>query len=111
MHVRLFLDIGHVMTKIDWEEPTKIKMCMYCCLLGLKKMTTNERVKPATTGPVADTNKLKMLCFLFYFVFESEKIAIMSALQWYLKNDSIFPSLFFLYFFSIILAVHYCNIS
>ena len=60
-------------------------------------MTTYKRVKPATAGPVADTNKLKMLCFLFYFVLESEKIAIMSALQWYLKNDSIFPFLFFLF--------------
>ena len=32
MHVRLFSDIGHVMTKIDWEgimhiKPTKIIMC------------------------------------------------------------------------------------
>ena len=25
MRVRLFSDIGHVMTKIDWKEPTKIK--------------------------------------------------------------------------------------
>ena len=25
MRVRLFSNIGHVMTKIDWEEPTKIK--------------------------------------------------------------------------------------
>ena len=36
-------------------------------------MTTYERVKPATTGPVADTYlELKTLC-LFYFVLESEK--------------------------------------
>ena len=36
-------------------------------------MTMYERVKPATTGPVADTYlELKMLC-LFYFVLESEK--------------------------------------
>ena len=36
-------------------------------------MTTYERVKPVTAGPVADTYlELKMLC-LFYFVIESEK--------------------------------------
>ena len=56
-------------------------------MLGLKNITTYERVKPATAGPVADTYfDLKMLC-LFHFV-----------LQWYLKNDSIFP-LFILSFF------------
>ena len=60
------------------------------CLLGLKNMTTYERVKPATTGPVANINKLKMIC-LYYFVLESEKNAIMSGLQWYLKNYYIFP--------------------
>ena len=67
MRVRLFSDIGHVMTKIDWEEPTEIKMCMYTVC-----MTTYERVKPATAGPVANINKLKMIC-LFYFILESEK--------------------------------------
>ena len=62
--------------------------------------TTYERVKPVITRPVADTYlELKMLC-LFYFALESEKTAIMSGLQWYLKNDSIFP-LFFIYFISI----------
>ena len=35
-------------------------------------MTTYERVKPATAGPVANINKLKMIC-LFYSVSESEK--------------------------------------
>ena len=65
------------------------------CLLGLKTMTTYERVKPATAGPVANINKLKMIC-LFYFVLESEKIAIMSRLQWYLKNYSIFLLFFFI---------------
>ena len=35
MRVRLFSDIGHVMTKIDWEEPTKTKMCMYTVCWGL----------------------------------------------------------------------------
>ena len=60
-------------------------------------MMTYERVKPATAGPVTDTNlELKMLC-LFYFALESEKMAIMSGLQWYLKNDSILP-LFILFF-------------
>ena len=67
MCVRLFSDIGHVMTKIDWEEPTEIKMCMYTVC-----MTTYERVKPATAGPVANINKLKMIC-LFYFILKSEK--------------------------------------
>ena len=38
-----------------------------------------------------------MLC-LFYLALESEKMAIMSGLQWYLKNDSIFP-LFILFFY------------
>ena len=69
------------------------------CLLGLKNMTTYERVKPATAGPVANINKLKMIC-LFYFVLESEKIAIMLGLQWYLKNYAIFP-LFIFFFISI----------
>ena len=65
-------------------------------------MTTYEKVKPATAGPVADTYlELKMLC-LFYFALESEKMAIMSGLQWYLKNDSIFP-LFILVFFFILI--------
>ena len=61
-------------------------------------MTTYERVKPATAGPVADTYlELKMLC-LFYFALESEKMTIMPGLQWYLKYDSIFPLLYFFYF-------------
>ena len=64
------------------------------CLLGLKNMTTYERVKPATAGPVANINKLKMIC-LFYFVLDSEKIAIMSGLQWYLKTILFFSFLFF----------------
>ena len=46
---------------------------MYSTPLGLKNMTTYERVEPATAGPVADTySELKMLC-LFYFVLKSEK--------------------------------------
>ena len=60
-------------------------------------MTTYLRVKPATVGLVTDTYlELKMLC-LFYFVLESERIVIMSGLQWYLRKDSIFPFLFFLF--------------
>ena len=52
-------------------------------------MMTYERVTPATAGPVADTYlELKMLC-LFYFALESEKMAIKSGLQLYLKNDFI----------------------
>ena len=27
MRVRLFSDIGHVMIKIDWKEPTKKRAC------------------------------------------------------------------------------------
>ena len=62
-------------------------------------MTTYERVKPATEGPVAGTYlELKMLC-LFHFALESEKMTIMSGLQWYLKNDSIFHFLFFFLYF------------
>ena len=60
-------------------------------------MMTYEMVKPATVGLVADTYfELKMLC-LFYFALEGERMAIMSGLQWHLKNDSIFP-LFILFF-------------
>ena len=64
-------------------------------------MTTYERVKPANAGPVADTYlELKMHC-LFYFALEREKMAIMSGLQWCLKNDSIFHLfiLCFIFFF------------
>ena len=60
------------------------------CLLGLKNMTTYERVKPATAGPFANINKLKMIC-LFYFVLESEKkIAIMSGLFYFSPFYSFF---------------------
>ena len=61
-------------------------------------MMRYERVKPVTAGPVADTYlELKMIC-LFDFVLESEKIAIMSELQWYLKTI-LFCPLFILSFF------------
>ena len=36
MRVRLFSDIGHVMTKLDWEEPSEIKTCMFTVCWGLK---------------------------------------------------------------------------
>ena len=69
------------------------------CLLGLKNMTTYKRVKPATTGPVANINKLKMIC-LFYFVLKSEKrnshnvgTAVVPEKLFYF-----FPFLFFFYF-------------
>ena len=32
MRLRLFMDIGHDMTKIDWEEPTKLK---HACTLSV----------------------------------------------------------------------------
>ena len=50
VRVRLFLDIGHVMTKIDLEEPTKIKTCMYTVC-----WTTYERVfnlRPRDQSPI-----------------------------------------------------------
>ena len=95
MRVRLFSDIGHVMTKADENENVHV----HHCLLGLKHMTTYETVKPVTAGPVADTYlELKMLC-LFYFALETEKMAIISGLQWYLKNDSIFPLFIHVFFF------------
>ena len=54
-----------------------------------------------TAGPVADTYlELKMLC-LFYFALESEKMSIISGLQWYLKNDSNFPLFILAFFISI----------
>ena len=53
-------------------------------------MTTYNRVKSVTAGPVTDTYlELKMLC-LFYFVLEREKTGIMSGLQRCQKNNSIF---------------------
>ena len=54
MTVRLFSDISHIAINKDWEEPTKIKNVHVHCLLG-KHITTYERVKPATAGPVANT--------------------------------------------------------
>ena len=101
MRVRLFSDSGRVVAKIDWEEPTKIKMCMYTVdLLGLKHMTTYERVKPATAGPLVDTYlELTMLC-LFYFALESDKnghnvgTAVVPE-----KRFSFYPFLFCFFFF------------
>ena len=92
------MDIGYVMPKKDWEgictprgRKLKCSCTEACTLLGLKNMTTYKRVKSATVGPVTNTYlELTMLC-LFYFVLEREKIGTMSGLQWYLRNNSIFP--------------------
>ena len=66
-------------------------------------MTTYKRVKPATSVPVADTYlELKMPC-LFYFALKSEKNGHNAGLQWYLKNDSIFPLFILFYIFSILI--------
>ena len=43
MRVRLFSDIDHVRTKADENNNVHVH-----CLLGLKDMTTYERVKPLT---------------------------------------------------------------
>ena len=95
MPVRLFSDVGHVMTKTDGNFNLHVH-----CLLELKHIMTYERVKPATTGPVADTYiELKMLCF-FYFALESEKMAIMSGLQSYLNNNSMFPLFILVFYFN-----------
>ena len=66
-------------------------------------MTTYERVKPATAGPVADTYlELKMRC-LFYFALESEKndhnvrTAVVPEKRFYF---SLFYSLFYSIFIS-----------
>ena len=68
--------------------------------LSVGLMTTYGRVKPETAGPVTDTYlRLKIIC-LFYFVLESEKITIMSGLQWYLKTILFSPFLFFLFYFN-----------
>ena len=83
-------------------------MCMYTVdLLGLKHMTTHERVKPATAGPLADTYlELKMLC-LFYFALESDKnghnvgTAVVPE-----KRFSFYPFLFFFFFFISIPSVN-----
>ena len=42
-------------------KPTKIKTCKYNTLLGLKNITTYERVKPATAGPVRTENAMFIL--------------------------------------------------
>ena len=65
-------------------------------------MTTYERVKPATTGPVDNTYlELKMLC-LFHFALESEKnghnvgTAVVPEKRFYFS-----PFCFFFFFISI----------
>ena len=91
MHVRLFSDIAHVMTKADENKNVHVH-----CLLGLKHMTTYERVKPATATPVAE---LKMLC-LFYFALESEQNG---------HNVGTVMVLEKLFYFSLLILVFYFN--
>ena len=75
------------------KNRSKIKTCMFT--IGAKY-----DVVSATAGPVTDTYfELKMLC-LFYFVLKSENTGIISRLQWYMRNNSIFP-FYILSFFSI----------
>ena len=55
MRVRLFSDIGHVMPKIDWGgicTSSRQKLKRACCW---ENITTHERVKSVTAGPVTDT--------------------------------------------------------
>ena len=64
-------------------------------------MRLYELVKSATAGPVTNTFfELKMLC-LFYFVLKSENTGIISRLQWYMRNNSIFPFYIHSFFISI----------
>ena len=63
MRVRLFSVIGHVMTKIDWEEPTNFKTCMYTVFWGLK-YDDIRKGKTCDHGiPVADT-----YCFVYFIL-------------------------------------------
>ena len=55
-------------------------------------MTTYGRVKSATAGPLRTENAMFIL-----FCLRKCKKAIMSQLQWYLRNNSIFP-LYILFF-------------
>ena len=74
VRVRLFSDIGHVITKIDWEgicTSSGRKLKHACTLLGFKNMTMYDRVKPATAGP-ADLFRNENAVFIS-FVIESEK--------------------------------------
>ena len=62
-------------------------------------MTTYERVKPATAGPVADTYlELKILC-LFYFAIESEKNGHNVGTAVVLKKRFYFPLFYSCFFF------------
>ena len=60
----------------------------------LKNMTSYQRVKSATAGPVTDTY---FEC-LFYFDLKSENTGIISRLQWYMRNNSIFSFYIYIYF-------------
>ena len=66
-------------------------------------MTTYERLKPATAGPVADTYLELKMCCLFYFDLESEKnghkvgTAVVPEKRFYFSP---FYSLFYFFFTS-----------
>ena len=87
--VRLFSDAKNRLG----SKGTKIKTCMYT--VGAYKYD----VVSATAGPVTDTYfELKML-YLFYFVLKSENTGMISRLQWYMRNNSIFPSYILSFFY------------
>ena len=96
MHVRLFSDIGHAMPKIDWEGMCSLsRRKLKCACWSLKICVV------ATAGTVTDTYfELKILC-LFYIVLKSENTGIISRLQWYMRNNSIFPFYTLSFFVSI----------
>ena len=108
MRVTLISDIGQVMPKIDWEGKCTLsrrKLKRAGALLELKIMTSYERVKSTTAGPVTDTYfELKMLC-LFYFVLKSENKGQILRLQWYMRNNSIFP---FYFLFQFLMSIDSC---
>ena len=88
MRVRLFLDIGHIMTKIDWKGICTSHFWGF-------KYDDLHKGKTCDRGTSCHTYlELKLLC-LFYFFLESEKIVIMSGLKRYLRNDSILSFLLF----------------
>ena len=82
------------------------------CLLGLRHMTTYERVKPATAGPVADTYLELKMRYLFYFALESEKnghdvgTAVVPE-----KTSLFFPFLFFVLFFFYSFFISFPNVQ
>ena len=90
---KAFSDIGHVMPKIDWEISRRKRACT---LLELKNMTTYLRPR--------DQFEQKMLC-LFYFVLKSENTGIISRLQWYMRNNYMFPFYILSFLFQFIMSI------